>query len=116
MNYSSFAKKSVDLWSRANNVMSSSYIKNSTNGETELYLDISSLKYEENRVFNTESQLKLDLIQVYTARKQYIEKLDKLYEYVQSIQDKKLRSQLRELILAETEKFAFCGKQTITPN
>ena len=110
------AQQNADLWSRANNVLNCSYIRDATSEEAELYLEIASLRNQENRVFSAETKLKSDLIQGYSARKIYLEKLNKIFEISQQLQTKKIKNEIREKIIEGNDQFTFSATQIITPN
>lgn len=109
------ATKSFELWSRAENIAACSYIRDTTYEESENILEVETLRNQENKLSNAERMLKIDLIEAYSERKKRIEKLEKVLAFADEIKakDKKLRTDIREIILADNECFTLCAKKTI---
>ncbi|EAY18687.1 hypothetical protein TVAG_062920 [Trichomonas vaginalis G3] len=108
---------SSEIWNRVNNIISSSYCKSLTTNEAETLLEIQELKNEETKISTAETVLKLDLIDAYTQRVKKIKKLEKFLDLADELKDnKKLRSDIRDILLTGNEKFTLSSKRTVVPN
>lgn len=106
-----------EIWNRVNNIISSSYYKSLTTDEAEMLLEIKDIKQQENKLSYAETLLKLDLIDAYTQRMKKVKKLELFLDLANDMKDnKKLRSELRALILSGNEQFSLSSKQTVVPN